>query len=43
MEVNSSPGLRGIEEATGINVAKKIIQFVEANAEPGKAHGLRKG
>ena len=43
MEVNSSPGLRGIEEATGINVAKKIIQFVEANAEPGKAHGRHKG
>ena len=43
MEVNSSPGLRGIEDATGINVAKKIIQFVEANAEPGKAHGRQKG
>ncbi|MGA1264426.1 MAG: 30S ribosomal protein S6--L-glutamate ligase [Prochlorothrix sp.] len=29
MEVNSSPGLEGIEEATGINVAGKIIQFIE--------------
>lgn len=43
MEVNSSPGLRGIEESTGINVARKIIQFVEDHAEPGKAHGRHKG
>jgi len=43
MEVNSSPGLRGIEESTGINVARKIIQFVEEHAEPGKAHGRHKG
>ena len=28
MEVNSSPGLEGIEKATGINVAGKIIDFV---------------
>lgn len=39
MEVNSSPGLRGIEEATGINVARKIIQFVAQNAKPGVLHG----
>ncbi|WP_343486973.1 RimK family alpha-L-glutamate ligase [Allomuricauda sp. d1] len=31
IEVNASPGLRGIEAATGINVAKHIIQFVERN------------
>jgi len=43
MEVNSSPGLRGIEESTGINVAKKIIQFIEGHAEPGKPHGRSKG
>ena len=43
MEVNSSPGLYGIEESTGINVARKIIQFVAENAEPGKAHGNQKG
>jgi ribosomal protein S6--L-glutamate ligase len=36
MEVNSSPGLRGIETATGINVAKKIIEFIEKNAKQGK-------
>lgn len=32
MEVNSSPGLEGIEKATGINVAGKIIEFVAKNA-----------
>ena len=34
MEVNSSPGLEGIEQATGINVAGKIIDFVVKNAIP---------
>lgn len=29
MEVNSSPGLRGIETATGIDVAGMIIEFLE--------------
>lgn len=29
MEVNSSPGLEGIEKATGKDVAGKIIEFVE--------------
>ena len=32
MEVNSSPGLEGIEKATGVNVAGKIIEFVAKNA-----------
>jgi len=32
MEVNSSPGLEGIEKATGVDVANKIIEFVEKNA-----------
>ena len=32
MEVNSSPGLEGIEKATGINIAGKIIEFVAQNA-----------
>jgi len=32
MEVNSSPGLEGIEKATGINVAGKIIEFIAKNA-----------
>ncbi len=32
IEVNASPGLKGIEAVTGINVAKHIIQFIERNA-----------
>jgi ribosomal protein S6--L-glutamate ligase len=31
MEVNSSPGLEGIEGATGIDIAGKIIEYVERN------------
>lgn len=34
MEVNSSPGLEGVENATGIDVAGKIIEFIEKNAKP---------
>ena len=30
-EVNSSPGLEGIEKATGIDIAGKIIEYVERN------------
>jgi ribosomal protein S6--L-glutamate ligase len=29
LEVNSSPGLKGIEAATGKNVADAIIEFIE--------------
>jgi ribosomal protein S6--L-glutamate ligase len=36
MEVNSSPGLEGIEGATGIDVASLIIGFLEENASYGK-------
>jgi ribosomal protein S6--L-glutamate ligase len=32
MEVNSSPGLEGIETTTGKNIAAQIIRFVEQNA-----------
>jgi ribosomal protein S6--L-glutamate ligase len=32
LEVNSSPGLEGIEGATGIDVASKVIEFIENNA-----------
>ncbi len=32
LEVNASPGLKGIEAASGVNVAKHIIEFVEKNA-----------
>jgi ribosomal protein S6--L-glutamate ligase len=43
MEVNSSPGLEGIEKATGINIAAKIIEFIEKNAKPGKTKTRGKG
>lgn len=36
MEVNSSPGLEGIEKASEIDVAGKIIEFLEKNAAKGK-------
>ncbi len=36
MEVNSSPGLEGIEAATGKDVAGLIIQFLEKNARPNR-------
>ena len=32
LEVNSSPGLEGIEAATGVNIAESIIKFVEHGA-----------
>jgi ribosomal protein S6--L-glutamate ligase len=36
LEVNSSPGLEGIESTTGKNVAGMIVQFLEKNARQGK-------
>ena len=32
LEVNSSPGLEGIEKATGEDIAGKIIEFIEKNS-----------
>lgn len=32
LEVNASPGLEGIEKATGVNIAQQIIAYVEKNA-----------
>ncbi|MBI1416973.1 MAG: 30S ribosomal protein S6--L-glutamate ligase [Limimaricola sp.] len=43
MEVNSSPGLEGVENATGIDIADKIIAFIEKNAEVGKTRTKGKG
>ena len=34
LEINSSPGLEGIEKTTQINIASKIIQYIEKNAKP---------
>lgn len=36
MEVNSSPGLEGIEQSSGKDVAAAIIEYLEKNAKPGK-------
>jgi ribosomal protein S6--L-glutamate ligase len=36
MEVNSSPGLEGIEGATGMDIAGRIIDFLEQNASYGQ-------
>ena len=43
MEVNSTPGLEGIEEATGLDVVGKIIEFMEKNAKPNKTRTKGKG
>jgi ribosomal protein S6--L-glutamate ligase len=43
MEVNSSPGLEGIEKSTGVDVAGKIIEFIEKNAKAGKQRDRGKG
>jgi ribosomal protein S6--L-glutamate ligase len=36
MEVNSSPGIEGIERATDIDIADGVIQFLETNARHGE-------
>jgi ribosomal protein S6--L-glutamate ligase len=33
LEVNSSPGLEGVESATGVDVAGEIIDFLENHAD----------
>ena len=43
MEVNSSPGLEGMEKATGIDVADLLIDWIEKNAKPGKTKTRGKG
>jgi len=43
MEVNSSPGLEGIEKATGKDVAGMMIDFLEKNAKPHKTRTRGKG
>lgn len=43
MEVNSSPGLEGIEKATGKDIAGLIIEFIEKTAKHGKTRTKGKG
>jgi ribosomal protein S6--L-glutamate ligase len=37
IEVNSSPGLEGIEEATGVDIASLIVEYLEAHAKPSRS------
>jgi len=43
MEVNSSPGLEGIENATGRDVGGAIIEFIEKHAKEGRTKTRGKG
>ena len=43
MEVNSSPGLEGIESATGKDVAGLIVKFIEENAKSHRTRTRGKG
>ncbi|MGB5346155.1 MAG: 30S ribosomal protein S6--L-glutamate ligase [Woeseia sp.] len=43
MEVNSSPGLEGIEHATGKDVAGMIIEFIEKNSKFGRTRTRGRG
>ncbi|MAZ86816.1 MAG: 30S ribosomal protein S6--L-glutamate ligase [Cellvibrionaceae bacterium] len=43
MEVNSSPGLEGIETATNKDVASMVFEFIEAKAKPNKTRTRGKG
>lgn len=43
IEVNASPGLEGIQAATGVDVADKIIAFIEEHADEGRIFTRGKG
>jgi ribosomal protein S6--L-glutamate ligase len=43
MEVNSSPGLEGIETATGKDIASIIIELIEKNTGPNKTRTKGRG
>lgn len=43
MEVNSSPGLEGVEKATGKDIAGMIIEFIEKSAKDGDTRTKGKG
>ena len=43
MEVNSSPGLEGIETTTGKDVASIIIQYIEKTGGPHQTRTKGKG
>ncbi|MBO6754994.1 MAG: 30S ribosomal protein S6--L-glutamate ligase [Roseibium sp.] len=43
MEVNSSPGLEGVEKATGLDIAGKMIEYLEKKAKIGATKTKGKG
>lgn len=43
LEVNSSPGLEGIEESSGKDIATGIVRFIERNARPGRTRTKGRG
>ena len=43
IEVNSSPGLEGIEKVSGRDIAGEIIAFIEQNARPGLTRNIGNG
>jgi len=43
LEVNYSPGFRGLEAATGLDIAAQIVQYVEENYGETYAHSLSDG
>jgi ribosomal protein S6--L-glutamate ligase len=43
LEVNSTPGLEGIEAATGKDVAGMMIQFIEKHAAMGRTKTRGRG
>ncbi len=43
MEINSSPGLEGIEKATGIDIAGKIMDYIQKNIAPDETPSRKRG
>lgn len=43
MEVNSSPGLEGVEKATGLDIAGTMIEFLEKNHSKGTTRTMGRG
>ena len=39
LEINSSPGLQGVEDATGYDVAGSMIQSIERQLRPARQAG----
>lgn len=42
LEVNSSPGLEGVETVTGQDIAGQIVEFIEKNARPPRIYKPRR-